>query len=243
MKKYLCFLLAGLLLLSMTACGAPKDPEPTGTEYIPLETNAIPGTDYTFRIAMAEDAINTTLLTVERGLTDIQTIRLEGNDWFVDAPVFIDITFDGETDILIPIKRLASGVFFAGYVWDTSTKQFVHSPGLDLLPNIAVDKENQVILFCRTADKITNYGMYRFNTETKDFEYVRSLYWEPCEGGVEVVEKRYSSDREGLVNRFTAPSADGLFPDKTDANMAQYYVAGSMWDLDGAKWKDTVYKP
>ena len=198
-----------------------------------------PLTGYTYTLSPAKDDPNVKFLTVKRGEKEIQTIRLEGNEWFIPEPIYTDITFDGHPDILIPSQRPAGGAFFTGYIWDGNAGQYVNAPTLENIPNIAVDAENQLLLGGRTASQITSYSMYRYNGDTRDFACVRSLYWEPGDSGVTVVE--YNDGKE--CNRFSATTADGMFPDKTDANMAPYYEADSLWDLDGGRWRNTVYTP
>ena len=227
MKKWLCLLLAGVLLL-MCACGLQDKP-----------------TSHTYTLAPARDDPNVKILTVTETATkkELQTIRLEGNEWFVAEPIYTDITFDGNRDILVPFQRAASGVFFAGYVWNEKTGQYVYAPYLENIPNIAVDAEKEQLLSHRTQSQITSYCIYRYNEEKRDFESVRSLYWERQENDayMRVVETQYTEGEEEPVKQFSVAASNPIDADKTDANMAPYYVAGSRWDLDSAKWNNTVY--
>ena len=67
MKKIMYFLLAGVLLL-MCACGLQDKP-----------------TSHTYTLAPARDDPNVKILTVTDAATkkELQTIRLEGNEWFI----------------------------------------------------------------------------------------------------------------------------------------------------------------
>ena len=200
----------------------------------------IPGTGHTYTLLPASEDANAKYLTVKITGEETQSILLKDKEWFIPEPILIDITFDGHTDILIPAQRTSGGAFFTGYIWDANAGQYANAPTLENIPNIAVDAENQVLLGSRTASQITGYSMYRYNGDTRDFACVRSLYWEPGDGGVTVVER---DDKETEINRFSATTADGLFPDKTDAKMIPYYEAGSLWDLDSGRWRNTVYTP
>lgn len=260
MKKYLWLLLAGVLLLCLTTCKKGQDifygliekyrPQTEATQSTTVLENTgeeknIPGTGHTYTLIPAQDAPHAKLLTIKDGQKEIQTIRLEGNEWFIAEPIYTDVTFDGRQDILVPSRTAASGAFFAGYIWDEKTGQYVYAPAIENIPNIALDTQQELLLSHRTGSQSTSYGMDCYNSEKRDFEPVRSLYWEPAEndGYVRVVESRYTDGKEAEVKRFSATAADGMNADKTDANMAPYYEAGSVWDLDSGKWQATLYTP
>lgn len=225
MKKWLYFLLAGVLLL-MCACRLQDKP-----------------TSHTYTLAPARDDPNVKILTVTDTATkkELQTIRLEGNEWFIPEPIYTDITFDGNRDILVPFQRVASGVFFAGYVWNEKTAQYVHAPRLENISNIALDTENERLLSHRTQSMLTSYSMYCYDADKLDFVPVRGLLWEPGEDGISVMEFTYTDGNEEQINRFSVPAADAITPDKGDEKMIPYYESGSRWDLDSAKWNNTVY--
>ncbi len=252
MKKLLCYLLTGVLLLSLTACKKENKPATTQPQTNPTQPATPPAStqqqsgDHTYTLVPAADDPTAKILTVTDTATqaEIQAIRLTGNEWFISEPIYTDITFDGHRDILVPAQRLAGGACFAGYIWVEAIGQYVHAPKLAEIPNIALDGENKLLLGGRTASQITYYGMYRYNGDTQDFEIVRSLYWEPDEGGVIVVEEsQFTDGEETELKRFTAPPTDRLTPQKDNPDVAPYYAVGSLWDLGSDKWRNSVYKP
>ncbi len=191
----------------------------------------------------AGQTVKKLVVTEKASGREIQTIYFDENEWSIEEPLYIDITFDGNADIVVPHQQASSGIFYLGYIWDGEAGQYVHAPTLEELPNIALDTENGMILCHRTADKITGYSMYKYNTGTKDFAVARNLGWEP-EGNslsIRVTESAYTETGEReVVQQFSAKTADGLFPDRTDSQMSPYYSEGSVWDLDGEKWNATI---
>lgn len=251
MKKWLCYLLAGVLILSLTACkkaekqtDETKQMEATQTTTPPADSETQPS-GHAYALVPAADDPLVKILTVTDKVSqkEIQTIRLSGNEWFITEPIYTDITFDGKQDILVPAQRLAGGACFAGYIWVEAIGQYVHAPKLAEIPNIALDRENKLLLGGRSASQITYYGMYRYNGDAQDFEIVRSLYWEPDEGGVIVVESQFTDGEETELKRFTAPPTDRLTPQKNNPDVAPYYEGGSLWDLDSDKWRNRIYTP
>lgn len=237
MKKYLCLLLASVMLFLLCACGAEKPSEtlsPTGTD-------GAQKTPVTPTVTLSpENAVGDRTLTVTDANTGetVQTIQLTGCEWFTKEPIYMDITFDGHKDILVPYQRPASGAFFRGYVWNPEAGQYLHVPKLEELPNIALDAEKQLLLSHRTQSQITSYGMYAYDTGKQDFAEVRSLVWQPGGSGFLVTEY----DMEKQVNQFSVSGKNAMNPNKPHAAMAPYFQSGSQWDLDGEKWKDTLYK-
>ena len=202
-----------------------KSTEVTWMKFLPSHSYAL--TD-------ATDAPGTKLLTITDNSTNktIQTLRLEGCEWFVSEPIYTDITFDGHADILVPHQRTAGGAYFAGFVWDGMA--YVYTPGLENIPNIALDTENKLVLSCRTQSQITSYGMYRFNTEKWVFEIVRSLHWELVDNNVTLVESVFTDGKETEVNRFTTTPTDDKFTN---------YASDNLWGIESGKWRNWVYTP
>ena len=247
MKKYVCILLAGVLLLSLTACKkAEKQTDETKQTEATQTTTPPAETCHTYTLTPAADDPGAKNLTVTDAVTqkEIQTIRLSGNEWFIPEPIYTDITFDGHKDILVPAQRPASGAFFAGYIWNEAQGQYLYAPSLESIPNIAPDTENKLLLSCRTASLITSYSMYSYRVDKLDFVCIRSLYWEPGDRAVSVVESQFADGKETQIKRFSVPAADGLqLPAKGHTDMVPYYEAGSLWDLDSEKWRNWVYTP
>ena len=254
MKKWVCLLLTGILLLCCAACeGTPissGESSPLYSFFPDLgETGfTISHGTYTYTVTSTQEADMfqpTRILTITdkaSGKT-IQTLRFRENEWFTTDPLYlIDITFDGNIDLLVPFSRPASGVFFQAYVWDAESEQYLHIPSFEKLPNIALDATNRQLLSHRTANKITSYGIYTYRTETKEFIPIRSLHWEPQENqqSLLITEIVYAVDgAEDHIKQFSVSStASGI--NKTDAQIAPYFNNASMWDLDSAKWDNIV---
>ncbi len=201
---------------------------------------------HTYKLVDVEGASQTTkelIITEKASGEEIQIIRFNENEWFIQEPIYIDISFDGYADIVVPHQRAASGYFYQGYVWDREVGQYVHAPNIQELPNLVLDMENGMVLSHRTASMLTNYGMYKYNAAAEDFAIVRGLSWEPERDGdsVWVRESTYTDagERE-TVQQFSAKSTDGLIPDREDPQMSPYYKDDSVWDLGDEKWNTTI---
>jgi len=242
MKKCLCFFLAGVMLLLLGAC-RKKPAENTDNTQSTKATQQRPAGEempiaHTYALSPTVEAgVKTLTVTDAKTGKTLQILELRDCEWFTE-PIYMDITFDGHKDILIPYQRPASGAFFRGYVWNPDAGQYQHVPKLEELPNIALDAERQLLLSHRTQSQITSYGMYAYDTGKQDLAEVRSLVWQPGGSGFLVTEY----DMEKQVNQFSVSGKNAMNPNKPHAAMAPYFQSGSQWDLDGEKWKDTLYK-
>ncbi len=253
MKKTLSFLLAFVLLLGMLAgCKKEPDVKPDPTEdSTTAPTTTPPASDETakpyhsFQLS-AIDSNGVRLLTITDNATKtkLQTLRLEGHEWFSEEPMYLmDISFDGTPDLVFPYSRPAHGVYFKGYVWNGTENRYVHAPTFEGIPNFALDKEKKLVLSQKTSDTITSHSMYRYDEEKQDFAPERALYWEPAEekGYLRVAELQYIDGVEQQVCTFTAATADGyLGIDPTDPNIVPYYMEESLWALGTGKWKHVL---
>ena len=116
----------------------------------------------------------------------IQEIDLPENECFTEAPLYLlDVTFDGNLDILVPKEHPASAVYFQAYVWNEKESQFIYAPTFESLPNIALDTENKLILSSRTASQISSYAMSYYDNTKNDFIIKNSIHIESTDNQFE----------------------------------------------------------
>ena len=188
------------------------------------------------------------LIITEKGTSkQIQKIELTENEFFSQNPVYaVDVTFDSNADLLVPYTNTASAVYFQAYVWQESERLFRCAPSFRNIPNFVIDRENELILSKHTASKITSYSVSSYDKDEKDFIVIRSVYWEPDveDAQMHFVEENYGENGEtSIVNDFLMGKVGELDINKTDPKIAPYFKDDSLWDLDGARWDATFYKP
>ena len=201
--------------------------------------------EYTAIANYSNEAPESVTITESASQKQIQTISLTGNELFAPSVIYaVDITFDGNMDILIPYQNPASGVYFQAYVWRETEKQFVYAPQFENIANFILDRTNGRILSTRTASQITSYSVHYYNAEAKDFRSSHSLYWEPGTGNqIHFVEQQYKNGAMITVKDCLVESTSATELNRSDPQIAEYFVSGSFWDLDNQKWKDPFYKP
>ncbi len=252
-KKALCLLLVFVILLGIFA-GCEKKPDadldPT-EDSTTVPTTMPPASDNTtqpshsFQIS-SPDSAGTRVLTITDNRTnnELQTIRLEGHEWFTEEPMYLmDISFDGNRDIVFPYVRSASGLYYKGYVWNNAEGQYVYAPTFESVSNFALYKGKKAVLSYRSADKITTHSMFIYDAEKQDFTIDRSLYWEPAEeeGYLRVTELQYIDGVAQQVCTFITATTDGyLSMDLTDPNIVPYYMEASLWALDTGMWEHVL---
>ncbi len=166
----------------------------------------------------------------------IQDWELGENEIFTNRAVFlVDVTFDGEQDLLIPQSRPASAAYFSAYVWDTATKQFVYAPTFETLPNVALDADKKAVLASRSADKITSYSISTFDKNTNDFKMQRSLAFYPNGENMIYEEKHLKNGTMQTVAEFTKPIHNDDYY-AMDPELAEYYGNHTEWKLYSARW-------
>jgi len=164
------------------------------------------------------------------------------------AAYFVDVTFDGNLDILIPYERPASYIRFDAFVWDASSRQFIETPSFQDILNPAIDPVGKRILSTVSNSSVpvsyTLYSMYSFqdsgfaltnrfemdtvsDTENPDTNAIDSIH---C------LETKGPSGNEAVVNSFIVPGV-GSSVDQIDPGLAPYFADGSFWDLNNAKWQ------
>ncbi len=157
---------------------------------------------------------------------------------------YVDLNFDSKLDKLVPHERSAYAVFYKAYVWNEAKGDYIYAPSFELFPNVSIDTERKVLLAHFSGGMTTSYSMFTYNGE--DFESTHSLYWSFVENGkTQLKEQEYvvetgSSERKTLERKNINIDKDYLQLYKTDEQLKGYFEAGSLWDLDGAKWKNYV---
>ena len=191
--------------------------------------------DYNENFQMAETLI---IYEKESGV-QLQKIDLPENERFTNTPVYaLDVTFDGNLDLLVPSQRPASAVYFQVYVWNEKESQFIYAPTFENLPNFARDTKNKLILSSRSASKITSYGMSYYDTTKNDFITKNSLYMEPTEDEqlLHFVEEEFKNGERKTIAEDTIAVDNPYIPDETNPAISHYYEKDSFWDLDSDKW-------
>ena len=181
----------------------------------------------------------TLVISVRGAGEQIQKIDLPENDCFTKAPVYaLDVTFDGNLDLLVPSQSAASAVYFQAYVWNEKESQFIYAPTFENLANIALDTENKLILSYRSGNMMTSYGMSYYDTTKKDFIFKNSVYMELAENDQEIhfVEEEFKNGEWKIIKEHFIAGDDPYGPDKTNLDISHYYEKGSFWDLDSDKW-------
>ncbi|MBO5797829.1 MAG: hypothetical protein J6R77_05735, partial [Clostridia bacterium] len=155
----------------------------------------------------------------------------------------IDISFDGQPDLLIARERPAAGVCFTAYVWDAT--EWCYWPADDwTLTNFVLDTEHQRILSYNAGDMHTIYSISYWDAETRELVREHTLFW----GWYTIVENgplaekmefmEYKNGDELVVSYPLTEWEDVYTLDKTDPRFAPYFEPGSLWDLDNEKWRD-----
>lgn len=181
----------------------------------------------------------TMIISEKESGVQIQKIDLLENDRFTKEPLYVlDVTFDGNLDILVPSQRPTSAVYFQAYVWNEKESQFVYAPTFENLANIALNAENKLVLSRHTGSKITSYSMSYYDTTKNDFIVKNSLYMEPTENDqlLHFVEDELQNNERKIIAEDTIAIDNPYNPDETNSAISHYYEKGSFWDLDSEKW-------
>lgn len=257
MKQTLCLIFALFLLLSIfTGCKkTPTDlsvPETTlaatkpttysASELTTPHNTTLVSQNHSFHFTDPDSSGNRTLFVNDSSTTQlIQTIPFFSHEWFSEYPLYwMDISFDGNNDIIVPYYRTAAKLYYKAYVWNKERGQYLYAPGFENIPNFALQEERKALLSYTVANNITVYSMYRFSEEKQDFVCWQTLYWEPAEraGSLCVTQLQYTDGVEKQVSRFLAAASDGFSEmDRTDPNILPYFQENSIWDLDNTWWQ------
>lgn len=179
-----------------------------------------------------------TLLEQKTGKV-VQSLQVEENEIALrkqELVYFMDVTFDGYADLLIPSSYGARYRALMVYRWDAAEKRLVRVPTVLLEP--AIDKQEKVIRSYTAGSMISSYSVLEYDEGKQDFVCTRSLYYEPVddwrdERGLRLVVKENGQVSEQTVRGYAYE------PDLTDERVAPYFADGSLWDLDSDKWEMT----
>ena len=256
MKKYLCLWLSGVLLASLCGCnnaldvsddnsGATTTDSMAKVQYQALLENVYQEQSDTYYTLYDVDGDDTQELLVKVGETIV--INTARNDWtlpdesdidwvsFEEEPVhMVDMTFDGFQDVAVCVDNVY-GKIFAVLRWDTKLEKLVMMP--TTLQNPAVDSQNAIIRTSRSGDQIVSYSMWSYDEEQKDFVRTHSLYFHQNEQATGDDDNMKLVVRENGDEKILYVRGEPYALDKTDPQVAPYYVPGSLWDLDGLQWE------
>ncbi len=160
-----------------------------------------------------------------------------GIEWisFKDEPIYtVDMTFDGFQDVAVCVDNVY-GKIFAVLRWDTKLEKLVMMP--TTLQNPAVDSQNAIIRTSRSGDQIVSYSMWSYDEEQKDFVRTHSLYFHQNEQATGDDDNVKLVVRENGDEKILYVRGEPYTLDKTDPQVAPYYVPGSLWNLDGLQWE------
>ena len=177
--------------------------------------------------------------TIVIGLPNSNSILSDAEDidWvsFKKEPVYlVDMTFDGFQDVAVCVDNVY-GKIFAVLRWDTQLEKLVMMP--TTLQNPSVDTEASVIRTSRSGDQIVSYSMWSYDEEQKDFVRTHSLYFHQNEQATGDNDKMKLVVTENGDEKILYVRGEPYALDKTDPQVAPYYVPGSLWDLDGLQWE------
>jgi len=170
----------------------------------------------------------------------LQTIQPEENELSLSSQEFLyfmDVTFDGYTDMLIPTSYSARYRAFMVYRWDAAQEQFVRVPTLLLEP--AVDAKAKVIRTYTAGSQVASYSVNEYDEASGDFVCHHSLYFEPVDTLADNSMMRLVVEENGQKQEFTV-AGEAYQLDVNDKTVAPYYADGSFWDLDSDKWDMTA---
>lgn len=260
MKKFCCSVTLLVLSVCLLFSGCESAPASNDTPVTQGSTSSVKTDDsvwysekaeyeiannkHTYIVSRNEDPnqLEKTLTILEKNSGElIQTINLADNEWFTKNPIYlIDVSFDGQVDIIVPQQRPASAAYFQAYIWNEENNKYQYAQGYEKIPNVAIDADNKSLLSRQTTDEITSYGMYSYSVEKCDVIQVRSIYWEPQEtsSSMLVKEFEYNNGTEKLLKQFFSSAIDLITIDKTDSKIAPYFSKNSVWNLDGEKWNN-----
>lgn len=171
----------------------------------------------------------------------LQTISLNAqsgfNTYSMGTIYLADLNFDGYDDIIVPFDLPASGAYYSAYMWDIYARRFVYAPSFELLPNVALDKEEKTVLSSRSGDKITSHSITVFDAVKKDFKTVKTLSYYYNEGKMHYKEEEFKNGFWQTVASHTKPPVNNDYY-RMDPELYTYYSDHPDWDLDSNKWQN-----
>ncbi|MBE6811002.1 MAG: M56 family metallopeptidase [Ruminococcaceae bacterium] len=200
--------------------------------------------EYTAKVYFdTEDETNAQYFIVTNTKTGelINNLSIDHYENFTENAIYaIDITFDGNYDLIMPYHMDGTGdQSFSVYVWDVDEKQFVKK-SFWYMSNFSLDYKNKCILSHRKCATVFDYYIHRYDDMGKDFYLLSSLCCVVDEmTGVVKVEERHGTN---TTKEFTTYCGDYLSLDSNDSNAAEYFKEGSYWDLNSDKWNRCIQK-
>ena len=196
---------------------------------------------YTIEVSMKDGSLSLKEFGTQRARLK-NRILAEGEAEEADA-FEMDVTFDGQPDLLIEKKPTPpTGLWFDTYVWVEEENSYCHAEGWDLA-NFAVDQENKRILSHDSGDMRVFHTISYWDAETRQPVVEHQLLWgwratDETQSEVEFWEYKNGDE---LVASYTVPAEEWGYVytlNQEDSRFAPYFEPGSLWDLNGEKWRD-----
>lgn len=234
----------------------------TKTEIVDIEAQKIISDTQTFTFKVKDsmpeykcvanigmnDVVFEIIITEKDSGKVIQTINPKVNYSYMNSALyFMDVTFDGAVDLLVPFTSNSKRLFIYAYRWDEAKKQFIYQESFEELGNVKIDSTNKKIMthnsiWLRSGVFAEFYSILSFNGQKYVVEKQFSIT--PSEDKTKAVFKETSGDigSETVIAEFELPLDQNGGFDKTDKKIKPYYISGSAWDLDSDKWQSPFKK-
>jgi hypothetical protein len=193
--------------------------------------------DHTEKIDITDTSSNKLIGSIVPSVNEIFTKK---------AAYFVDITFNGNLAILLPLERSANYVRFLAYVWDSGNQNFTEIPSFSEIQNPCINEHDKLIYSMRSADGATSYAMFDFNNNK--FALKRTFSYWRAESEINAVsnagqlmhcKETSGSDVKNVIKDFFVPNGSDI--DMNDERIKLYFEKGSLWDLNSSKWKCEFY--
>ncbi|MBR5278654.1 MAG: M56 family metallopeptidase, partial [Clostridia bacterium] len=155
----------------------------------------------------------------------------------VMQPYAVDVTFDGNIDILVPYMNTNAAMYYSAFVWDDGTERFKYVPNFEKIPNFVLDNEKARILAHRQGDMENYYAYCRFNGD--EFITTNCVLFkctDPDNYKYEITESQYDNGVLNDVAKYTVTGTEYYSVKGISAELDKYYELGSFWELDSGKW-------
>ncbi len=189
---------------------------------------------FVYSIVTGPQGIASITITWGKNQKESQTLTPPANTSCTLRPLyFMDLNFDRNDDLIVPLERSARGITCAAWLWDPKGSQFVPVVEFESLLNFAFDFENRLLLSHAGGDGMQSYTVWEI-TPQATLKQVRSLTWVAQGNGM--LQLTVKNDFSTVKTNVPAAAQDGLFPDRTHPSVAPYFQSDSLWDLAGEKW-------
>jgi len=199
------------------------------------------GTPTTTGIVITDSASGAVLQTI---------VPPDGNYVFTKAAVyFLDVTFDGNLDSVIPIQNPAHYTSFDAYIWDGNAKQFVEAPSfMDVMCPVVDAEKKQFLSSMLTGLGGVSYGKFVFQNgafvQTNCFTYTLASQEGDAVANADTTYHyvETSGTAQTVVKDFYVQLNDDGTMDENNAQLKPYFAAGSFWDLNSPQWQEMFYE-